>query len=105
MAEENRLGVSLGAAFGYFTFSIFVVAFSRLALSERRARDQVRLKLHYQASHLRLCVEDNGVGASSADSGGYGLAGLRERVRLIGGAVSVGTYEGAGFALEVEVPA
>ena len=53
---------------------------------------------------VRLRIEDDGVG--SADSkGGFGLLGVRERVQLLGGQVSVQTEVGKGFALEVELPA
>jgi len=79
------------------------------------------LTLDYQAAdRVRLTVLDNGVGAAigaavangAADGagaapaepdGGFGLLGLRERVQLIGGNVSVRSAPGEGFRLEVEV--
>ena len=56
------------------------------------------------SARVRLTVADNGRGASSTD-GGFGLVGLRERVQLVGGSLTLQTNPGAGLALIVEVPA
>lgn len=56
-----------------------------------------------QAGKVRLTVQDDGVGASSA-SGGFGLIGIQERVQLLGGEFRVETYPGKGFLLEVSIP-
>jgi signal transduction histidine kinase len=53
---------------------------------------------------VRLTVADDGRGASATD-GGFGLIGLRERVQLAGGSLTLQTAPGAGLALIVEVPA
>jgi signal transduction histidine kinase len=50
-----------------------------------------------------LTVADDGRGASTTD-GGFGLIGLRERVQLVGGSLTLRTAPGAGLALIVEVP-
>jgi signal transduction histidine kinase len=55
------------------------------------------------ANRVRLTVADDGRGASTTD-GGFGLIGLRERVQLVGGSLTVQTAPGAGLALIVEVP-
>jgi signal transduction histidine kinase len=56
------------------------------------------------AKLVRLTVADDGRGASTTD-GGFGLIGLRERVQLVGGSLTLRTAPGAGLALIVEVPA
>jgi signal transduction histidine kinase len=62
------------------------------------------LTLDFSSAHqVRLTVADDGCGASSKD-GGFGLIGLRERVQLLGGSVSLQTAPGDGFVLTVEVP-
>jgi signal transduction histidine kinase len=55
------------------------------------------------ANRVRLTVVDDGRGASNTD-GGFGLIGLRERVQLVGGSLTLQTAPGAGLALIVEVP-
>ncbi len=44
-------------------------------------------------------------GAPLLPSGGHGLIGLRERVRLAGGTIETGQRRGGGFAVEAELPA
>jgi signal transduction histidine kinase len=55
------------------------------------------------ANLVRLTVADNGCGADTTD-GGFGLIGLRERVDLVGGSLTLRTAPGAGLVLIVEVP-
>jgi hypothetical protein len=45
------------------------------------------------------------VGAAAADlaGGGYGLAGMRERLRLVGGSLTAGPLAG-GWTVRAEVP-
>jgi signal transduction histidine kinase len=74
--------------------------------------DRVELSLAYEPGATRLTVEDFiAVGAAaypgrlpvSANGGGYGLAGMRERAELIGGTLSAGVTP-TGFRVELEVP-
>jgi len=37
-------------------------------------------------------------------SGGYGLAGMRDRVGTLGGTVTAGTVEGGGFRVHARIP-
>jgi glucose-6-phosphate-specific signal transduction histidine kinase len=55
---------------------------------------------------VRLTVRDDGVGPADAGPGrhGFGLAGIRDRVALVGGRASFGAAPGGGSLLEVEVP-
>lgn len=59
---------------------------------------------------LLLSIQDDGIGISAkAKPGkrsrrGLGLIGIRERVRLMGGAFKIKTYSGQGTQLLVEVP-
>jgi len=59
---------------------------------------------------LELVVLDNGSGTSSDDAdnqpGGFGLIGLRERIELLGGQVTYGPAEPAGYrvCIQIHVP-
>ena len=67
--------------------------------------ERASVTLDYGADDLvRLVIEDDGVGASDANSG-FGLLGVRERAQILGGAVRTTTSRGQGFRLEVELPA
>lgn len=68
---------------------------------------RVDLTLDYrEPAAVALTVRDNGIGAAGAgDGAGFGLLGLRERARQLGGRVDVTTQPGQGYSLRVELPA
>lgn len=53
---------------------------------------------------LRLLIVDDGVGFSYDATRGNGLAGMRERVLMAGGALTVDTQPGAGTRIVIELP-
>jgi signal transduction histidine kinase len=55
---------------------------------------------------VSVSVADDGRGADGAGpAGGYGLAGLRERVALLGGTLTAGNGVAGGFVLRAEISA
>jgi signal transduction histidine kinase len=69
---------------------------------------QVSVRLVYAASGTRLAVENDGqqVTQDCQDlSGGFGLAGLRERAHLLGGSLECGPRQDGGFRVEIYLPA
>lgn len=65
-------------------------------LAERRAGPR--------GPRLHLSVEDDGIGMDRDVPAGYGLSGIAERVRALGGALSWGTGEAGGTRFEIELP-
>lgn len=65
---------------------------------------RVTIALCFEPGRVRLSIDDNGAGQGAA-SNGFGLLGLRERVQLQGGTVTIDSQPGHGFRLEVEIPA
>jgi len=53
---------------------------------------------------LNISVRDDGIGADSRPQPGYGLMGMRERVEALGGALSIETAPGRGFAVSATIP-
>jgi signal transduction histidine kinase len=57
---------------------------------------------------VHLEISDNGIGAPTSETleehQGFGLLGVRERVHLVGGEISIITHTGNGFILSIEVP-
>jgi signal transduction histidine kinase len=53
---------------------------------------------------VRLVVSDNGTGGDAAASGGHGLAGIRERVAVLGGEVRAGPGPVSGFVVSATLP-
>jgi signal transduction histidine kinase len=66
---------------------------------------RVDLTLDYQG-HEQVCltIEDNGVGAEQTKNGGFGLLGVQERVKLLGGKILLETAPNNGFKLTIVIP-
>jgi len=61
------------------------------------------VRLHHVPGRLEVTVHDDGQGAEAAHPG-HGLVGMRERVRLYGGAMNVHTEPGRGFTVTAVLP-
>jgi signal transduction histidine kinase len=68
----------------------------------------VEVALDYGPAALRIVVRDRGPGAAGRDGsggdGGFGLAGMRERVEAVGGSLHAGDGPDGGFVVAVELP-
>jgi signal transduction histidine kinase len=68
-----------------------------------RARAEV--VVGYETGALRLEIVDDGRGVNgSAEPGGHGLMGMRERVGVYGGSFEAGPRTGGGFRVAVRLP-
>ena len=65
---------------------------------------QVRVSIDATDDGAGLTVTDDGVGIGTQDGNGYGLAGMAERVRLVGGTVEVGPDVSGGTTVRVALP-
>lgn len=71
------------------------------------AATEVRVGLSREGAMLRLTVSDNGLGGVSRKSRGgqtFGLLGMRERLRMLGGSLAVDDLPKGGTALIATVP-
>jgi signal transduction histidine kinase len=71
--------------------------------------DEISVDLQFGQGAVRLSVRDNGCGfdvehATHTESGHYGLTGIRERVRNLGGELNLLSRPGGGSEVVVEVP-
>ncbi|MFB9927733.1 sensor histidine kinase [Amycolatopsis halotolerans] len=85
-------------------------ALSNVAKHARASR--VGLTLSYMPDLVTLDVRDDGVGfepnakrANGSTNGGFGLAGMRQRVQRLAGRLDVESEPGRGTAISVTVPA
>jgi signal transduction histidine kinase len=64
----------------------------------------VQLHVRYGLDALELEVLDDGRGNGAAQSGGDGLAGMRERATVFGGELDAGPRPESGFAVRARLP-
>jgi signal transduction histidine kinase len=74
----------------------------------RHARaTEVRVDLRTDRGMVRMSVHDNGVGLPPhrlRGTGTFGLIGIEERVRILGGTVTLRSEPGVGTTVEVTIP-
>jgi PAS domain S-box-containing protein len=68
--------------------------------------DSIRIRLVQQGAWVRLVVSDQGIGFDPAKvtEKMFGLQGIRERARLLGGHATIETAAGRGTRVAVEIP-
>ncbi|WP_084958332.1 sensor histidine kinase [Thermoactinospora rubra] len=67
---------------------------------------QATVTVRHAPAELEVAVLDDGRGARNGEveGGGHGLVGIRERVALYGGILSVGPRPGGGFEIQARFP-
>lgn len=85
---------------------VYRVAQEALTNCARHAEaSNIRILLHTDAERLSLAVQDDGKGMSLPRRGtGLGLIGIEERVRELGGTVTIHSQPGKGMLLKVSIP-
>jgi signal transduction histidine kinase len=69
-------------------------------------RCRATVVVRFGEGDLELEIADDGPGAAASDGRGRGLAGMRERVAVLGGAFSAGPRpDGSGFRVSARIPA
>ncbi|MBV9340689.1 MAG: hypothetical protein JO159_07335, partial [Acidobacteria bacterium] len=72
---------------------------------------RIEVEIHYDQEQLRLRIRDNGKGIDPSVLDGdrltahWGLRGMRERARLVGGNLDVWSKLGSGTEVELTIPA
>jgi signal transduction histidine kinase len=81
----------------------------RNAFRHARAK-HIRLHFRYEAEEFRLAVVDDGTGidatilAKGRGEGHFGLAGMRERSKIVGGEFAPSSEPGVGTRIELKIP-
>ena len=68
------------------------------------ARTNVALSQHPQHVEVEVTTDGSPAGTSGLPTGGRGLAGLRERVRVLGGELEAGPRPDGGFTVRARIP-
>ena len=102
VAREADMGLAPAVQSG-----LFRIAQQALANADHHARARsVVVRLTREPDAVRLRIEDDGAGFDPADvpSDRFGLVGMRERARLLGGTLVVESAPDAGTVIDVVVP-
>jgi signal transduction histidine kinase len=73
------------------------------ALKHARAT-HADVEVRYDPGELSVEIRDDGHGAAVDEGHGYGLIGIRERVKVYGGEMTAETASGGGFVLHARLP-
>ncbi len=87
--------------------AIYRVAQEALANAAHHANAQrLMARLEIEQSEIALLVRDDGLGFADEDAaaaGHFGLHGMRERARLVGGALTVDSQPGEGTSVQLRI--
>jgi signal transduction histidine kinase len=74
-------------------------------IAKHSRAEHVRLRVVERNGAIEVTIEDDGVGFEpGAQHGGFGLAGMRERVAMVGGSLEVDAAPGGGARLHAVIP-
>ena len=98
--QPSQLSPSIDAA----AFRVVQESLTNVLRHAHATQAKVTAELH--GGDLRVIVSDDGVNpVSPSHPAGHGLAGMAERVRLLGGSLHTRPGEGGGFVVDVRLPA
>ena len=115
----DTAGYARGDVPAHVDMALFGIAREAATNVVRHAGAQrVSIRLSLEAGQARLVVEDDGVGHAAGESGfgaydalpqaadgaGHGIAGMAERVHLLGGTFWAGNAAGGGFRVTASIP-
>lgn len=92
---------------GAVATALFRVLQESLTNVARHARaSEVAVRLRRQDEQWQLSIADNGLGltADASKRGGFGLVGMRERVQILGGRLTISSVPNEGTTIEVVIP-
>ena len=103
--NEKEIDLSLDHATALFR--IFQEALTNIAKHAKASQVTVRLqRIHHMPHQFLLTIADNGVGIGKADQlkpGSFGLRGMSERAKALGGTMALSPATGGGAVVTIKV--
>ncbi len=103
--SENQTDICLSDHCATAFFRILQESLSNISQHAKASLVQVELKK--EGDILSMTVKDNGVGVLNEGRnkvGSFGLVGIEERIKILGGKFSIKSGQGAGMTVTVSVP-
>lgn len=104
MEDLDDMAIDDGCATALFR----ILQESLTNISRHAQATRVRVELRLLNARITMTISDNGVGMDASNRhkpGSFGLVGIEERVKILGGAFTVTSRPGAGTTIEVSVSA
>lgn len=104
MEDLDDMAIDDGCATALFR----ILQESLTNISRHAQATRVRVELRLLHARITMTISDNGVGMDASNRhkpGSFGLVGVEERVKILGGAFTVTSRPGAGTTIEVSVSA
>ncbi|MGW0529112.1 sensor histidine kinase [Streptomyces calvus] len=101
--HEVRVGDAVPPAVGAAVYRLVQEALTN-AVRHAGPEPAVRVDLREADGVLRLSVVDDGTGPTPGGVPGFGLVGMRERARSVGGTLDAGPREGGGYQVTATLP-
>lgn len=105
VVSENHDDIALSDQSATALFRILQESLSNI--SQHAQATGVHIQLEKSRDSVALTVSDNGVGAAIEGRnrpGSFGLVGIEERIKLLGGTFHIDSSPGAGMRVHVSVP-
>lgn len=105
MVSANHDDIELSDQCATALFRILQESLSNI--SQHANATGVHIQLEKSRDSIALTVSDNGVGAAIDGRnrpGSFGLVGIEERIKLLGGTFQIDSSPGAGMRVHVSVP-
>lgn len=102
--EEGAPAEPTGSA-DLVAFRVVQEALTNALKHDHGSRTEVRVRHDGSGTSVEVSTHGTGSRAGAPGGGGRGLAGLRERVGVLGGDFSAGPRPGGGFAVRARIPA
>ncbi|KAB8036375.1 sensor histidine kinase [Janthinobacterium aquaticum] len=105
VVSENHDDIELSDQCATALFRILQESLSNI--SQHANATGVHIELEKSRDSIALTVSDNGVGAAIEgrnQPGSFGLVGIEERIKLLGGTFHIDSSPGAGMRVHVSVP-
>ena len=102
-----RTSVEFGRLAPILENAVYRIAQEALTNASKHSKaKKVEVALVQQGDQLRIEIQDQGVGFKPKDvaTNRFGLAGIRERARLLGGTATIDSKPGKGTRIVVELP-